>query len=89
MSSYSVTGPHTISIGDISLGESGWLDLGESKLPNRKFKLSVHEAHGGYIVEISIDPHSMGELYIIGEDKDLGQEIGKIITHKILNDKHE
>lgn len=89
MSSYSISGPHTISIGDLNLNGSGWIDLGEPKLPNRKFKINIHQAHGGYIVEITRESNTEGELYIVGEDKDLGQEIGNIITHKILNDKHE
>lgn len=84
-----MSGPHTISIGDINLDGSGWLDLGEPKLPNRKFRINIHQAHGGYIVEITKESHSEGELYIVGEGKDLGQEIGNIITHSILNAKHE
>jgi hypothetical protein len=76
-------------IGDIVLDGSGWLNLGEPELPNKKFKINVHQAHGGYIVEISTDLNSTGELYIVSEEKDLGQEIGNIITHKILNAKHE
>ena len=46
----------------------------------------MFEAVGGYIVEIDNSDNYIndGELYIISEDKDLGQEIGKIITHKKL-----
>lgn len=88
MSSYSVTGSMpSISIGDVNL--SDWTDFGEKELPNKKITLNIHEAHGGYIVEISAHSNAIGDLYIVSEDKDLGQEIGKIITHKILNVKHE
>ena len=53
----------------------------------KKVSLTVFEAVGGYIVEIDNSHGNYtndGELYIIGEDKDLGQEIGKIITHNKL-----
>ena len=92
MSSYSMSGPHTISIGDLNLNDinlDDWITLGGNELPNKKFTLNVHEAHGGHIVEVSTNANSLGDLYIISEDKDLGQEIGKIITHNILNAKHE
>jgi hypothetical protein len=55
--------------------------------PTKKVSLTVFEAVGGYIVEIDNSNGNYtndGELYIIGEDKDLGQEIGKIITHNKL-----
>ena len=55
--------------------------------PTKKVSLTVFEAVGGYIVEIDNSHNNYtndGELYIIGEDKDLGQEIGKIITHNKL-----
>lgn len=69
----------SISIGDIYSTKS---------LPNRKFSMNIHTAHGGYIVEIS-NNSSYGDLHIISEDKDLGTEIGKIITHYALTKEHE
>lgn len=54
------------------------------KLGNKKITLSIHEAYGGYIAEIATTGHIQGDLYIIPDDRDLGEEIGKIITHKIL-----
>lgn len=87
-----MSGPHTIRIGDINLDNinlDDWITLGGDDLPNKKFTLNIHEAHGGHIVEVSTNAGSQSELYIVGEDKDLGQEIGKIITHNILNAKHE
>lgn len=81
MSNYSITGSPigALDISTIELGGS----YHNKKFPNKKISLSIHEANGGYIVEID---NSMkdNDLYIVGEDKDLGQEIGKIITHNIL-----
>ena len=59
-----------------------------NKLPNKKLSINIHEAHGGYIVEIVIGSLP-GDLYIIGEDQDIGQELGKIITHRVLTQKHD
>lgn len=72
----------TIDIGQLS-------GYGEKRLPNKKVAISVHEAHGGYIIEINTNPNTIGELYIVGEDKDLGVEIGKIITHAVLKKNNE
>lgn len=52
--------------------------------PANKVSLTVFDAVGGYIVEIDNGYNTEGELYIVGEEQDLGQEIGKIITHKKL-----
>jgi hypothetical protein len=68
--------PQAISIGDIYTGNKPF--------PNKKFSISVHQAHGGYIVEVHRGSGYEGDLYIIADDKDLGQEIGKIITHSTL-----
>lgn len=61
----------------------------EEKLPNKKITINIHEAHGGYIVEMQTNPNQVGELYIVSEERDIGQEIGKIITHKTLKENHE
>lgn len=61
----------------------------EKKFPNNKFFISVHQAHGGYIVEINARGEQNNELYIVTEEQDLGNEIGKIITHQLLTNKHE
>jgi hypothetical protein len=81
MSNYSITGS-PIGALDISTIELGG-PYHNRKFPNKKISLGIHEAHGGYIVEID---NSMkdNDLYIIGIDQDLGQEIGKIITHHIM-----
>ena len=74
-------------------GQIPTLDLGrysgERRLPNKKISIGIHEAHGGYIVEISTHTDQLADLYIVGEDQDLGQELGKIITTKVLKENHE
>lgn len=43
--------------------------------------LRITPAHGGYIVSLSHrNSGTIPELHIVNEDKDLGAEIGKIIT---------
>lgn len=70
----------TIDIGPYSTG---------SRLPNKKLSITIHEAHGGYIVEMTSNPGQAGDLYIIADDKEIGQELGKIITMKVLKENHE
>jgi hypothetical protein len=52
------------------------------------FKLQVYKANGGIVVETRNYDHRRDEnrnsLYVITEDKDLGAEIGKIITMENL-----
>lgn len=68
---------------DISIGEI-YGSSNKSRLPNKKLSIDVHEAHGGYIVQVQRGSAYEGDLYIVAEDQDLGQEIGKIITHSTL-----
>jgi hypothetical protein len=47
--------------------------------------LRITPAHGGYIVSLSHrNTGTTPELHIVTEDKDLGTEIGKIITMSCL-----
>lgn len=81
MSTYTLnaTGSGGIDLSTIDLGGT------YKKFGNRKISINIHEAHGGYIAEISAGSTlNGGDLYIIPDDKDIGVEIGKIITHKIL-----
>ncbi len=91
-SSWNIAGTQTGVIGGTALPTidiSGMGSYGmEKKFPNKKISINVHEAHGGYIVEV-VNTSLPGELYIISDDKDLGSEIGKIITHTVLKEKHE
>jgi len=57
-------------------------------LDSRGFRLQVWKASGGIVIETSgyderKDRHLHG-LHVITEDKDLGNEIGKIITYESL-----
>jgi hypothetical protein len=79
--------PHVSPVQPLTVADIGQFTLGGStKLPNKKITLSIHEANGGYVV--TIDKNQYGEeseLYVIDLDKDLGTEIGKIITHHKLS----
>jgi hypothetical protein len=62
-------------------------DLNPS-LESNGFRLQVYKANGGVIVETrNYDPRkdeNRNSLYVVTEDKDLGEEIGKIITMENL-----
>jgi hypothetical protein len=59
-----------------------------SSLESNGFRLQVYKANGGVVVETRNYDHRKDEnrnsLYVITEDKDLGAEIGKIITMENL-----
>lgn len=86
-----------MSSNSYTLGAIPGIDIGQysvetmygKKFPNQKISISVHSANGGYIMEISTNPSKSGELYIIPDGQDIGQEIGKIITHQMLKENHE
>lgn len=81
----SSTGLNMGPVTGISIADAYGAKQASSSLPNKKVNLSIHQANGGYIVEITNNGYAIdSELYIISEDKDLGQEIGKIITHNKL-----
>jgi hypothetical protein len=46
--------------------------------------IRITTANGGYIVSIHTESGTKPQLYIINEDRDLGQELGKIITMHCL-----
>jgi hypothetical protein len=62
--------------------------LESSDLNSEPFRLNVYRANGGTIVETKTWNHKRDEndyrLHIITDDKDLGEEIGKIITMESL-----
>jgi hypothetical protein len=59
-----------------------------ASLESNGFRLQVYKANGGVVVETRNYDHRKDEnrnsLYVITEDKDLGTEIGKIITMENL-----
>jgi hypothetical protein len=64
------------------------IPVGRVSLDSPALHFKVYKASGGYIVETNqynhkTDRHNNG-LHIITSDKDLGQEIGKIITLECL-----
>ena len=68
----------------IKMGTAAVLTSGERSIDATGFNLKVFRANGGTIIETrkydsKRDSNSNG-LYIITDDKDLGEEIGKIIT---------
>jgi len=66
---------------------SGTYGMGEKKLPNKKISFDLHTAHGGYVIRVSQGFGSEDEMYVVGDTQDIGQELGKIITHHTLAKK--
>lgn len=66
------------------IGETASVPVREDRINSYGFNLRVYKASGGTVIETntydsSKDRHRNG-LYVITDDKDLGQEISKIIT---------
>ena len=76
-----------ITAAQISQIDLGGYSVGEKKLPNKKISFDVHTAHGGYVIRISQGYGVEDEMYVISDDQDLGQELGKIVTHHTLTKK--
>jgi hypothetical protein len=59
-----------------------------SRLNSNGMNFSVHKANGGFIIEYHYyDRHrdrSENKLHIVTDDKDLGEELGKIISFETL-----
>lgn len=69
--------PGTLLGGTYSIGVQHEFEAG--------MDLRITPAHGGYIVSLSHrNTGTTPELHIVTEDKDLGTEIGKIITMSCL-----
>jgi hypothetical protein len=84
MSHYNVV---TGGVTPITVSDLSGIDLtfgGETKLPNKKISFDIHTANGGYVVKVSHGSFKEEEMYVISDDKDLGQELGKIVTHHTL-----
>jgi hypothetical protein len=62
--------------------------LREATIESKGLNFTVYRANGGYVIENrSYDrklDRSCSSLHIITDDKDLGEEIGKIITFEQL-----
>jgi hypothetical protein len=63
----------------------GVLSIGhERTIDNHGFNFKVHKATGGTIIELSkydnVNDRHKNAIYVIMDDKDLGEELSKIIT---------
>jgi hypothetical protein len=79
--------PGMVTIG--SLKADAMPDMGTSLRGMPKtINFSVNPADGGFVVELRRYDQRKGDddrkLYIVGEDKNLGEELGKIITAETL-----
>lgn len=69
--------PGTMLGGGYQIGVAHEFDAG--------IDLRITPAHGGFIVSVNHrGSHTVPELHIVTEDKDIGSEIGKIITMSCL-----
>jgi hypothetical protein len=76
---------NTVAVPGLSLSaSSGQLPTAHEDIIHRNHGLTIRvvPANGGHIINIRDDNNysSSGELHIINQDKDLGEELGKIIT---------
>ena len=88
MSNYTMAGSSAAALGPLSIGQVSQIDFpytGEKKFPNKKISFDVHTAHGGYVVRVSQGYGNEDDMYVIGDSQDLGQELGKIVTHHTLS----
>lgn len=76
------------AVGPLTVGQISQIDIGgytgEKKLPNKKISFDVHTAHGGYVIRVSRGYGADDDMYVISDEQDLGQELGKIVTHHTL-----
>ena len=91
MSNYTMAG----QVAPITAAQISQIDLTgkyaveNKKLPNKKISFDVHTAHNGYVIRVSQNTFGVeDDMYVISDDQDLGQELGKIVTHFTLS-KHE
>jgi hypothetical protein len=85
MSNYTMAGQMApITAAQISQIDLGGYAIDNKKLPNKKISFDVHTAHGGYVVKVSQGYGNDDDMYVIGDTQDLGQELGKIVTHHTL-----
>jgi hypothetical protein len=63
-------------------------DIASSELSGEGMRFQLYRASGGYVVETRYYDHKLdrhfNKLYIVNDNKDLGNEIGKIITLESL-----
>lgn len=81
-----VSGPYAIAGGQSSAGILGGIQISDGDVTSNAagVDLRIVPATGGTIVSIRSGYGAASDLYVINEDKDLGTEIGKIITMHYL-----
>jgi hypothetical protein len=85
MSNYTMAGQVApITAAQISQIDLSGFAIDSKKLPNKKISFDIHTAHGGYVVKVSQGYGNDDDMYVIGDTQDLGQELGKIVTHHTL-----
>ena len=88
MSNYTMTASTATAGSPLSVSDLTQINIGgwgnENKLPNKKISFDIHTAHGGYVIKVSQGYGNDGDMYVIDDAKDLGQELGKIVTHHML-----
>lgn len=84
MSQTSASVMNPVTIGQISQIDLGGYSIGEKKLPNKKITFDVHTAHGGYVIRVAQGFGTEDDLYVISDEQNLGQELGKIVIHHTL-----
>lgn len=62
----------------------GTYSIGSQHEFNEGIDIRITPANGGSIVSVNHRNNTVSDLYIVTEDKDLGAEIGKIITMSYL-----
>jgi hypothetical protein len=90
MSTYTIAGSAMPGVAPLTASQVTQIDLGtysmgEKKLPNKKISFDVHTAHGGYVVRVSKSYGAEDDMYVISDEQDLGNELGKIVTHHTLS----
>lgn len=86
MSNYTMAGSPASVMNPVNIGpiDLGGYSVGEKKFPNKKISFDVHTAHGGYVIRVSQNYGTEDDMYVISDSQDLGQELGKIVTHHTL-----
>ena len=73
----------SVTLSGLTAGQGAMSPIDEiTHLSGRGMSIRVLPANGGIIISVrdENDPSRSGDLYVIGQDQDLGAEIGKIIT---------
>jgi len=72
----------------LSKAEPGVLVAASPSIDSRGMNFTVYRADGGYVLENRVYDHKLdrsnNKLYIITDDKNLGEEIAKVITFESL-----